>query len=174
MDMKELMANTVTLATAAKDYNVPTIVSTVGVEAFDLAPTASEIMDALGNPTPIDRTTLNSWEDEGFVAAVQETGKKRLIIAGLWMEVCVAFPAISALKEGYDVYFVVDAIGGVSKAAHEAAMQRMMQAGAKPISVLGFVCEMQRDWGRDGADRLRSAMRQYFGEHRKLGKTGVY
>ena len=84
------------------------------------------------------------------------------MLAGLWTEVCVAFPALDALKAGYQVYVVVDAIGGVSKVAHESALQRMLQAGAVPITVLGLACELQRDWGRAGADRLRGIMRAYF------------
>jgi nicotinamidase-related amidase len=116
----------------------------------------------------IDRTTLNSWEDDDFRAAVERSGRKKLILAGLWTEVCVTFPALDALRAGYEVYVVVDAIGGVSKVAHESALQRMWQAGATPITVLGLACELQRDWGRAGADRLRGVMREYFGKLRSL------
>jgi nicotinamidase-related amidase len=111
---------------------------------------------------------MNSWEDPDFRAAVERTGRKKLIVAGLWTEVCVAFPTLDALREGYEVYVVADAIGGVSRVAHDTAMQRMVQAGAVPISVLGLACELQRDWGRPDADRLRSIMRQYFGELKAL------
>lgn len=89
--------------------------------------------------------------------------------AGLWTEVCVAFPTLDALRAGYEVFFVTDAIGGVSTAAHEAAVQRMIQAGGTPISVLGLACELQRDWGRPGAERLRAAMREYFAARRVRG-----
>ena len=99
---------------------------------------------------------------------MEATGRRKLILAGLWTEVCVAFPALDALAAGYEVYVVADAIGGVSRAAHESAMQRMTQAGAIPISVLGLACELQRDWGRAGADRLRTVMREYFGRMRSL------
>lgn len=109
---------------------------------------------------------MNSWEDPEFRAAVTATGRRTLILAGLWTEVCVAFPALDALREGYTVYFVVDAIGGVSTTAHEAAVQRMLQAGARPITVLQLACELQRDWGRPGADRLRAIMRRWFTERR--------
>jgi len=102
---------------------------------------------------------------------VEHTGRRKLIVAGLWTEVCVAFPALDALRAGYEVYVVADAIGGVSRVAHESAMQRMTQAGAIPISVLGLACELQRDWGRPDAERLRAIMREYFGKLRGLKKT---
>lgn len=111
---------------------------------------------------------MNSWEDDEFRAAVERSGRKKLILAGLWTEVCVAFPALDALRAGYEVYVVVDAIGGVCKVAHEAALLRMTQAGATPITVLGLACELQRDWGHQGADRLRAVMREYFGKMRAL------
>ena len=111
---------------------------------------------------------MNSWADPDFRTAVERTGRKKLVIAGLWTEVCVAFPTLDALRAGYQVYVVVDAIGGVSRAAHESAMQRMIQAGATPISVLGFACELQRDWGRTDANRLRTIMREYFGKLKAL------
>jgi isochorismate hydrolase len=111
---------------------------------------------------------MNSWEDPEFRAAVERSGRKKLIIAGLWTEVCVAFPTLDALREGYEVHVVVDAIGGVSRVAHESAMQRMVQAGATPITVLGLACELQRDWGRPDANRLRAVMREYFGKLKAL------
>jgi nicotinamidase-related amidase len=113
---------------------------------------------------------MNSWEDPDFRSAVERTGRKKLIIAGLWTEVCVAFPTLDALHAGYQVYFVADAIGGVSRVAHESAIQRMIQAGATPISVLGLACELQRDWGRPEADRLRMIMREYFSKLKALKK----
>ena len=130
--------------------------------------TNPELRDVLPGVPEIDRTTMNSWEDPDFRAAVERTGRKKLILAGLWTEVCVAFPSLDAIREGYDVYVVADAIGGVSKVAHDSAMQRMIQAGAHPITVLGLACELQRDWGRPEADRLRQVMRSYFGGHRAL------
>jgi len=130
--------------------------------------TNQELREALPGVPEIDRTTMNAWEDPDFRAAVERTGRKKLIIAGLWTEVCVAFPALDALGAGYEVYVVADAIGGVSRVAHESAMQRMIQAGATPISVLGLACELQRDWGRPEAERLRTIMREYFGKLRAL------
>lgn len=97
---------------------------------------------------------------------MEATGRRKLIVAGLWTEICVAFPVLDALKDGYKVYFVADAIGGISTATHEAAMQRMIQAGAVPISVIGLAGELQRDWGREGADKLRTVLVNSFGRMR--------
>jgi len=164
---KELVANVTLLGRLATSFELPVVLSTVYVK-HGMSGTNPELLAELPGAKEIDRTTMNSWEDPDFRAAVERTGRKKLILAGLWTEVCVAFPALDALREGYQVYVVVDAIGGVSRAAHEAAMQRMIQAGAAPISVLGLACELQRDWGRSGADRLRAVMRGYFGAHRSL------
>jgi nicotinamidase-related amidase len=161
----ELMINVTTLGRIATAFELPVVLTTVYVK-HGMTGTNPELRAVLPGVPEIDRTTMNSWEDPDFTAAVTATARNKLILAGLWTEVCVAFPAIDAIREGYDVYVVVDAIGGVSKAAHDAAMQRMIQAGAHPISVLGLACELQRDWGRAGAERLRAVMRGYFSEHR--------
>ena len=163
----ELVAHVTTLGRIATTFELPVILSTVYVK-HGMSGTNPELREALPGVPEIDRTTMNSWEDPDFRAAVERTGRRKLILAGLWTEVCVAFPALDALREGYDVYVVVDAIGGVSRVAHESALQRMTQAGAVPISVLGLACELQRDWGRSGADRLRAVMREYFGRLRAL------
>jgi nicotinamidase-related amidase len=160
---EELLAHVTMLGRIATSFELPVVLSTVYVK-HGMSGTNKELLEALPGVTVIDRTTMNSWEDPDFRAAVERTGRKKLIIAGLWTEVCVAFPALDALREGYDVYFVADAIGGVSRVAHESAMQRMIQAGAKPVTVLGLACELQRDWGRPQADRLRAVMREYFGK----------
>jgi nicotinamidase-related amidase len=128
------------------------------------------LREVLPGVPEIDRTTMNSWEDPDFRQAVERSGRRKLILAGLWTEVCVAFPALDAMRAGYEVYVVADAIGGVSRVAHESAMLRMTQAGAIPISVLGLACELQRDWGRPNAERLRVIMREYFGKMRALKK----
>jgi nicotinamidase-related amidase len=164
---EELLAHVTMLGRIATSFQVPVVLSTVYVK-HGMSGTNPELRQALPDVPEIDRTTMNSWEDPDFRAAVERTGRKKLILAGLWTEVCVAFPALDALREGYAVYVVVDAIGGVSRAAHESALQRMIQAGAVPISVLGFACELQRDWGRAGADRLRAVMREYFGKLKAL------
>lgn len=165
MPHEELVANVTTLGHIATAFELPVVLSTVYVK-HGMSGTNPELREALPGVQEIDRTSMNSWEDEEFRAAVARTGRKKLVIAGLWTEVCVAFPTLDALREGYEVFVVVDAIGGVSKAAHDAAIERMVQAGAVPISVLALACELQRDWGRPGADRLRGIMRGYFGGRR--------
>ena len=165
MDGTELVANVTLLGQVATAFELPVVLSTVYVK-HGMSGTNPELRAVLPGLEEIDRTTMNSWEDPDFHAAVKRTGRKKLILAGLWTEVCVAFPALDALREGYEVYVVADAIGGVSKTAHDAAMERMTQAGAVPITVLGLACELQRDWGRPGAERLRAAMRAYFAAHR--------
>src|SRR3990170_1676860 len=157
----ELLAHVTMLGRIAASFELPVVLSTVYVK-HGMSGTNAELLAALPGVPEIDRTTMNSWEDPEFRAAVERTGRKKLIIAGLWTEVCVVFPTLDALRAGYQVYVVADAIGGVSRGAHESAMPRMIQAGAIPISVLGLACELQRDWGRPEANRLRVIMREYF------------
>ena len=163
----ELLTHVTMLGRVATTFELPVVLSTVYVK-HGMAGTNTELRDALPGVPELDRTSMNSWEDPEFVAAVQSVGRKKLIIAGLWTEVCVVFPTLDALRAGYQVYVVVDAIGGTSRVAHESAMQRMVQAGAIPISVLALACELQRDWGRPGAERLRVVMREYFGKLKAL------
>lgn len=170
MPVDELLVNVVTLGRIATDFGLPVVLSTVGMTLRGMAGTNEELHAALNHAPQIDRTTMNSWEDPDFRRAVEATGRKEFIVAGLWTEICVAFPVLDALRAGYEVYVVEDAIGGVSATAHQAAMQRMIQAGARPITVVGLAGELQRDWGRDGADRLRAALSGYFGGHRALRK----
>jgi nicotinamidase-related amidase len=163
----ELLAHVTMLGRVATTFELPVVLSTVYVK-HGMSGTNRELLEVLPGVPEIDRTTMNAWEDPDFRAAVERTGRKKLIIAGLWTEVCVAFPTLDALREGYQVYVVADAIGGVSRVAHESAMQRMIQAGAVPITVLGLACELQRDWGRPEANRLRVIMREYFGKLKAL------
>lgn len=163
----ELLLNATILGRIATAYELPVVLSTVGVKR-GMSGTNPELREALPGVEEIDRTTLNSWEDPEFRAAVKQTGRRKLVVAGLWTEICVAFPVLDALQEGFEVYFVADAIGGVSSAAHEAAMQRMIQAGAIPISVIGLAGELQRDWGRSDSDKLRAILRAYFSKLKAL------
>jgi nicotinamidase-related amidase len=163
----ELLTHVTMLGRVATSFELPVVLSTVYVK-HGMSGTNTELRDALPGVPEIDRTSMNSWEDPEFVAAVERTSRKKLIIAGLWTEVCVVFPTLDALRAGYQVYVVVDAIGGVSPVAHESAMQRMIQAGAIPISVLALACELQRDWGRPGAERLRLIMHEYFSKLKVL------
>src|SRR3954469_15155150 len=137
MPHDELLAHVTMLGRIATAFELPVVLSTVYVK-HGMSGTNAELREALPGVPEIDRTTMNSWEDPDFRAAVERTGRKKLIIAGLWTEVCVAFPTLDAIREGYQVFVVVDAIGGVSPVAHDSAMQRMIQAGAVPISVLGL------------------------------------
>jgi nicotinamidase-related amidase len=163
----ELLAHVTMLGRVATSFGLPVVLSTVYVK-HGMSGTNAELREALPGVPEIDRTTMNSWEDPDFRSAIERTGRKKLVIAGLWTEVCVAFPTLDALRAGYEVYVVADAIGGVSRVAHDCAMQRMIQAGATPISVLGLACELQRDWGRPEAERLRAIMREYFGKLSEL------
>ena len=166
----ELLAHVTMLGRVATVFELPIVLSTVYVK-HGMSGTNAELREVLPGVPEIDRTTMNAWEDAEFRQAIERTGRRKLILAGLWTEVCVAFPALDAIRAGYEVYVVVDAIGGVSRVAHESAMQRMTQAGAVPISMLGLACELQRDWGRPDAERLRVIMREYFGKLRALKKT---
>lgn len=143
-----MVVNNVTgLAKAAKVFDVPTILTTVLEERGGLLLQA--LRDVFPEQKPIDRTFINTWEDERVVDAVKATGRKKLIIAGLWTEICVAMPAIQAAGEGFDVFAVTDASGGVSKEAHDMAVRRMVQAGVVPITWLAVLGEWQRDWARE-------------------------
>jgi nicotinamidase-related amidase len=147
MDPTLVLNNTIGLAKAAKAFGVPTILTTVIQDRGGFLP--KELQNVFPDQKPIDRTTVNTWEDPRVVEAVEKTGRKKLVIAGLWTEVCLAMPVIHALGEGYDVFAVTDASGGASVEAHERAVQRMVQAGAVPITWMAVLSEWQRDWARD-------------------------
>lgn len=133
------------MAKTAKIFNIPIILSTVEAKTFS-GPLVSKVQSVYPDITPIDRTTLNAWEDQNFQAAVKQTKRKKLLIAGLWTEVCVTLPTLAALEDGYDIYVVADASAGSSKQAHQMAIQRVVQAGAKPVTWQAALLEMQRDW----------------------------
>ena len=147
-DHVSLVANIVAVAKVAKLYGVPIVLSTVNVKNLGSPPTFRQLAEVLEGIEAVDRTSINAWEDEEFVTAVRAAGRKKLIMTGLWTEACLTFPALDALREGYEVYPVVDAVGGTSTAAHEAALRRIEAAGAKPSSWVQILCELQRDWNR--------------------------
>jgi nicotinamidase-related amidase len=147
MDHALLVKNAVSTVRTIKTFDVPVIHSTVNV-ASGQGPTLPELAGLLAEDKPLDRTTVNSWEDIEFVQAVRATGRRKLIFCALWTEVCMAFTALDALREGYEVYPVVDAIGGTSPEAHRAGLDRVIQAGGQPISWVSLACELQRDWAR--------------------------
>jgi nicotinamidase-related amidase len=146
-DRQTIINNVLGLAKAAKVFKVPTVLTTVAAKSFS-GPLLPELQAVFPDQKPIDRTTMNSWEDKKFVAAVEKTGRKKLVMAALWTEVCLAFPAIYAMEAGYEVYAVADASGATTTEAHQMAMQRMIQAGAVPVTWLQILCEFQRDWAR--------------------------
>lgn len=147
IDIVELRNNVTGLAKSAKAFNVPTVLSTVAEKSFSgsLFP---ELRAVFPEQQPIVRTTMNTWEDKRITDRVNEIGRNKIVIAALWTEVCGVGPGFSALDQGYEVYFVTDASGGVSDDAHNMAVQRMVQAGASAITWLQYLLELQRDWKR--------------------------
>src|SRR6201995_5090069 len=148
MDADLLRKNLVSTVRAPRVFGLPIVHSTVNVASGQQQPTVPELAELLEDNPPIDRTSVNSWEDTDFVDAVHATGRRKLVFCALWTEVCMAFAAVDALREGYEVYPVVDAIGGTSPEAHRAGLERTVQAGAQPISWVSLAGELQRDWAR--------------------------
>ena len=146
---RELVNNITALARIGKLYKLPIVLSTVNVSSGRNEPMIHQIMDVVSDVKPVDRTSINAWEDEDFVKAVKATGRKKLIFAALWTEVCLVHPALDALREGFEVYPVVDCVGGTSTEAHEAGLRRLEQAGGQPVSWVQLICELQRDWNRE-------------------------
>ncbi|OYQ32079.1 hydrolase [Flavobacterium cyanobacteriorum] len=145
--IESIRNNAALVSKAAKTFNVSVVLTSVAAKTFS-GPLFSEITDTFPNEKIIDRTTMNTWEDPAAYKAITGKGKKKIVFAGLWTEVCIVGPVLSALNEGYEVYFISDACGGVSKEAHDMAVQRMIQAGAQPMTSLQYMLELQRDWAR--------------------------
>lgn len=148
MDRQKLVSNIVAVARTAKLYGLPIVLSTVNVKTGKNQPTIHQLQEILPSVESFDRTTINAWEDVEFNRAVKATSRKKLIMAALWTEACLTFPALDAIHEGYEVYPVVDAVGGTSPEAHRAALERIVQAGAWPVNWVQLICELQRDWQR--------------------------
>jgi nicotinamidase-related amidase len=148
MDRDLLLENIVSTAKITKLFGLPIVHSTINVTSGLAEPTVPELAELLIDNPPIDRTSINAWEDADFLSAVRATGRRKLILCALWTEMCMAFPALDALREGYEVYPVVDAIGGTSEEAHRAALERVVQAGAQPVTWIPLGGELQRDWAR--------------------------
>jgi nicotinamidase-related amidase len=165
-DPTMVINNVTALAKVAKAFDVPTILTTIGAaRGGDIF---KQVQAVFPEQKPIDRSSINSWEDQRVVEAVKKTGRKKLVIAALWSEMCLAQPAIHAMGEGYDVYAVTDASGGVSAEAHDMAIRRLVAAGAQPITWLGMAGELQRDWAR--TERL-GAVAQILFDH--AGASGT-
>ncbi len=171
IDRQTLINNAVGLTKAAKVFNIPTVLTTVAAESFS-GPNLPQLQDVFPDIKPIDRTNMNCWEDERVVEAVEKTGRKKLVLAGLWTEVCIAYPALSAMEEGYEVYFAADACGDVSITAHDMAVQRMIQAGAVPMNWLQVLLELQRDWARQETyEAVINVVKEHAGAY---GQGAVY
>lgn len=148
MARREMVSNIVTVAKAAKLFKIPIVLSTVRVK-MGMSPTIPQLKEVLPAAEELDRTQINAWEDKEFVQAVKATQRKKLLMAGLWTEACLTFPTLDALREGFEVYPLADCVGGTSEAAHKLALKRVIQAGAKPMSWVQLLCELQRDWIRE-------------------------
>jgi len=165
IERQQLINNVVMLAKAAKEFNIPVILTAVETESFSgyIWP---QLMDVFPGHQPIERTSMNSWDDPTFRAAIEKTGKKNIILAGLWTEVCVAWPALNMIEAGYNVFIVEDACGATSQLAHEAAMKRCIQAGAVPMTAIATTLEFQRDWAnREHYDALMDLYREHGGAY---------
>jgi nicotinamidase-related amidase len=147
-DKYTMVQNVIALAKLAKVFKIPLVVSTVNIKSGLNGPTIPQLAREVKEVPSYDRTSINAWEDKEFQEAVKATKRKKLIIAALWTEACLLLPTLDVLKEGYEVYPVVDAVAGTSVVAHDAALRRMEKAGAQPVSIMSLVCEIQRDWAR--------------------------
>lgn len=168
----EIDLNVIAVCKLARAYDIPVIVSTVGVDMGVNTGTAEAIMAELPGQKEIDRSGVNAWEDEEFRNAVNATGRKKIVIAGLWTEVCLTFPTLDMLAEGYEVYPVADAVGGISPVSHNRAFDRMIQAGAHPVTAISFGSELMRNWARESSDRFRKVLQWYFPKRFALMKDG--
>lgn len=166
---EEIDLNMVAVCRFAVAYELPVVLSTVGVDLGVNEGTAKVIRDELPGVEEIDRTGVNAWEDGEFRAAIEASGRRKVVIAGLWTEVCLTFPTLDMLAAGYEVYPVADAVGGISPVAHARAFDRMIAAGARPVTAISFGAELMRNWARPDSDNLRTVMRWYFPERQRLG-----
>jgi nicotinamidase-related amidase len=164
-DRQNLVNNLVGLARSAREFGVPTILTAVESKGFS-GTTTPQLLDVFPESPVIERSTMNAWEAPAFVAAVERTGRKKLILSGLWTEVCLVLPVVDSLRSDYDTYFVTDTSGGTSKEAHDMAVSRMIQAGAAPLTWIQLVLEWQRDWGRKKHyDAVLNIMRDHAGAY---------
>ena len=164
-DRQMIVNNNTLLAKAARVFDIPVVLSTVESRGFSglLWPQVQAVFPARA---PIERSTMNAWDDANFVAAIEKTGRKKIVLAGLWTETCVALPTIQAIHDGYEIYVVEDCCGDVSQLAHDNAMRRVVQAGAKPVTALSVMLEWQRDWGlKDTYDAVLDIVKAHCGAY---------
>ena len=169
---EEIDLNVIALCKFVRAYDLPVIVSTVGVDMGVNTGTATEIMAELPGVAEIDRTGVNAWEDEEFRTAVENSGRRNVVMAGLWTEVCLTFPTLDMQAAGFNVYPVADAVGGISPVAHDTALERMRAAGATPITAIQFGSELMRNWARDDSHKFREVLQWYFPRRFTLMKEG--
>lgn len=170
IDRQTLVNNSAALAKTAKIFNIPVVLTTVAAKSFS-GPLIPQVQNVFPEIEPVDRTSMNSWDDAGFRKAIEATGKKRFVIAALWTEVCLVMPVIEMLEAGYEIYIVTDASGGTSAEAHERSIQRLIQAGAVPMIWLQVLLELQRDWART---ETYEAVTGLVKEHAGAYGTGVF
>jgi len=164
-DRQSIINNTVALAKATRVFDVPVVLSTVETKSFS-GIQWPQLKAVFPHDVPIERSSMNSWDDKNFVAAIEKSGRKKIVLAGLWTETCVALPTIQAIHDGYEIYVVEDCCGDVSQLAHENAMKRVIQAGAKPVTALTVMLEWQRDWAeRDTYDAVMDIVKNHFGAY---------
>lgn len=170
IDAVMLRNNAALVSQAAAGFGVSTILTTVAEKSFS-GPMFDEITSAFPGQALLDRTSMNTWEDAAVIARVNEIGKPRIVLAGLWTGVCIVGPALSAIDQGFEVYVIADACGDVSDEAHERAMQRMIQAGARPMTALQYLLELQRDWARTETYEMTTGIAKKVGGAYGLGIT---
>jgi nicotinamidase-related amidase len=168
IDAVNLRNNAALIAKAAAEFKVPTIVTTVAEKSFS-GPAFDEIKQVFADQKAIDRTTMNTWEDANVIVEVNKIGRSRIVLAGLWTSVCIVGPALSALEQGFEIYIITDACGDVTEEAHERAVQRMVQAGARPMTSVQYLLELQRDWARGETYQQTTAIAAAHGGSYGLG-----
>ncbi len=168
IDAVNLRNNAALVANGAKGFGVSTILTTVAEKSFS-GPMFNEITDSFPGQVLFDRTSMNTWEDESVIDEINRIGKKRIVLSGLWTSVCIVGPALSALDQGFEVYVISDACGDVSDEAHNRAMDRMVQAGAQPMTSLQYLLELQRDWARTQTYEMTTGIAKKFGGSYGLG-----
>jgi nicotinamidase-related amidase len=164
-DRQAIINANVALSKAARVFDVPVVLSTVETTSFSgyMWPQIQAVFPGLA---PIERSSMNSWDDSNFVSAIKKSGRRKIVVTGLWTETCVALPTIQALHDGYEVFVVEDCCGDVSRLAHENAMKRVVQAGAKPVTALSVMLEWQRDWAHRGTyDAVMDIVKSHFGAY---------
>ncbi|GKT01882.1 hydrolase [Acidovorax sp. SUPP3434] len=170
IDAITLRSNAGLVASAAAGFGVSTILTTVAEKSFS-GPMFEEVTTPFPGQALLDRTSMNTWEDEAVIRRINEIGKPRIVLAGLWTSVCIVGPALSALDQGFEVYVIADASGDISTEAHHRAMERMVQAGARPITALQYLLELQRDWARTDTYDMTTGIARKFGGGYGLGIT---